>query len=120
MLPATTVWLEGRIETEKSVAVNEAVAVLLGFVLLLLVTVANIDPPPAVLGVTDMATVEVEPDCSAGMVHTTLAPVGTLQVPDAADALLNTAVMPVESWPVTVIFVARSGPSLMTVNVIVS
>lgn len=120
MLPATTVWLDGRIEIAKSVAVNEAVAVLLGFVLLLLVTVANIDPPPAVLGVTTMATVEVEPDCSAGMVHTTFAPVGTLQVPDAAVALLNIAVMPVESWPVTVTLVAKSGPSLITVNVTVS
>ena len=40
MPPANTVWLEGRIEIEKSVAVNEAVAVLLVFVLLAAVTVA--------------------------------------------------------------------------------
>jgi len=67
-----------------------------------------------------MATSEVEPDCSVGMVHATLPPVGTLQVPAPAVALLKVAAMPVATCPVTVMFVARSGPWLMMVKVIVT
>jgi hypothetical protein len=107
-------------ETVKSVAVNAAVTVLVGFVLLLLVTVARIDPAPAVFGVTVIATNDVEPDCSVGIVQATLNPLGTLHVPDPAVALLKVAVIPVDSWPVTVMFVARSGPLLVTVKVIVT
>jgi hypothetical protein len=120
VLPATTVWLEGLIAIAKEVAVNDAVSVLLGFVSLEFVTVASIEPLPAVVGVTAMATVVVDPACSVGMVHATLTPVGTLQVPAPAVALLNVAVIPVESWPVTVIFVAKSGPPLVTVKVMVT
>ena len=64
MTPATTVWLEGRIFTEKLVAVNGAVVEMVWFVLLLLVAVTVTEPLPAVVGVTAKATVAMEPYCS--------------------------------------------------------
>lgn len=120
VFPATTVWLEGVIDIENAVAVKEAVSVLLVFVSLAFETVARIEPDPAVVGVTVIATVVVAPACSVRMVQAMLPPVGTLQVPAPAVALLKAAVIPVDSCPVTVIFVARSGPWLMTVKVIVT
>jgi hypothetical protein len=73
---------------------------------------------PLLLGVTTKASVEVEPDCSAGMVQTAVVPLGALQVPEPAVALLS--VIPAEIVPVTVILVAGSGPWLKTVKVTVT
>jgi hypothetical protein len=118
--PATTVWLEGRIFTEKLVAVNDAVVEMVWFVLLLLVAVTVTEPLPEVVGVTAKATVAMEPDCRTGIRQTAVLPVGRLQMlPDPAEALVKVADILVESWPPTVMFVAKSGPWLMMVKVIV-
>jgi hypothetical protein len=72
------------------------------------------------VGVTEKATNEVDPDCSEGMVQATFNPVAALHVPEPAVAglpELNAA--PDVTVPVTVMFEARSGPSLMRVNVTV-
>src|SRR5580700_6025938 len=52
------------------------------------------------------------------MVQTAVLPLGALQVPEPAVAVLSTA--PGAAVPVTVILEAGSGPSLATVNVVVT
>jgi hypothetical protein len=54
-----------------------------------------------------------------GIVHTRLLPLGALHVPACAVALSKVADVLEESWPLTVMLVARSGPSLVMVKVIV-
>ena len=55
----------------------------------------------------------MDPDCNVGMVQTTLPPVGALHVPEPAVALLKVA--PEVTLPLTVMLVARSGPSFVMV-----
>src|SRR5271168_3276140 len=100
-------------------AVNEAVAVLLVFVLLLLDAVAITEQAVQTpFGVTTIEICASEPDCSVGIWHTSALLVGALQVPEFAAPLIS--VTPAETVAFTWTFVAGSGPSLSTVKVAVT